>query len=158
MGVTLGYHRLREFRWNDLHFFLRQKLLGDNIIAYNYRHRCQLDEQTDSTRLSAVSLCYAVVGQLSSAPARSNVVYRVVTKALSSMGRRQAGQPGEIQRTLHVYCLSMHGMSGEKAIISNLISGMAGRTWKLCEMLCNLSMLRDRPAKRFARRHRSACY
>jgi hypothetical protein len=38
----------------------------------------------------------------------------------------------------------MHGMSGEKAIISNLISGMAGRTWKLCEMLCNLSMLGDR--------------
>jgi lipopolysaccharide biosynthesis protein len=38
MGVTLGYHRLREFRWNDLHFFLRQKLLSDNIIAYNYRH------------------------------------------------------------------------------------------------------------------------
>jgi len=38
MGVTLGYHRLREFRWNDLHFFLRQRLLGDNIIAYNYRH------------------------------------------------------------------------------------------------------------------------
>jgi len=39
----------------------------------------------------------------------------------------------------------MHGMSGEKAIISNLISGMAGRTWKLCEMLCNLSTLGDRP-------------
>jgi len=39
----------------------------------------------------------------------------------------------------------MHGMSGEKAIISNLISGMAGRIWKLCEMLCNPSMLGDRP-------------
>ena len=105
MGVTLGYHRLREFRWNDLHFFLRQKLLGDNIIAYNYRHRCQLDEQTDSTRLSAVSLCYAVVGQLSSAPERSNVVYRIVTKALSSMGRRQAGQPGEIrEHSTYIVC------------------------------------------------------
>ena len=48
-------------------------------------------------------------------------------------------------RTLHVYCLSMRGMSGEKAIILNLISGMAGRTWKLCEMLCNPSMDGDRP-------------
>jgi hypothetical protein len=38
----------------------------------------------------------------------------------------------------------MHGMSGPKAIISNLTSGMAGRTWKLCEMLCNPSMLGER--------------
>ena len=39
LGARLGYHRLREFRWNDLHFFLRRKLLGDDDIhAHNYRH------------------------------------------------------------------------------------------------------------------------
>ena len=42
----------------------------------------------------------------------------------------------------------MHGMSGEKAIISNLISGMAGRTWKLYEMLCNPPMLGNWPPER----------
>ena len=38
LGARLGSHRLREFRWNDLHFFLRQKLLGDDINVQNYRH------------------------------------------------------------------------------------------------------------------------
>ena len=38
LGPRLGCHRLREFRWNDLHFFLRRKLLGDDINAHNYRH------------------------------------------------------------------------------------------------------------------------
>jgi len=38
LGARLGSHRLREFRWHDLHFFLRQKLLGDDINAHSYRH------------------------------------------------------------------------------------------------------------------------
>jgi len=38
LGTRLGSHRLREFRWNDLHFFLRQKLLGDEINVQDYRH------------------------------------------------------------------------------------------------------------------------
>jgi lipopolysaccharide biosynthesis protein len=37
LPARLGSHRLREFRWNDLHFFLRRKLLGNDIYAYNYR-------------------------------------------------------------------------------------------------------------------------
>ena len=37
----------------------------------------------------------------------------------------------------------MLGMSGQKAIISSPTSGMAGRTWKLCEMLCNWRKLAD---------------
>src|SRR6266550_3474665 len=58
---------------------------------------CQLDEQTDSTKLSAVSLCYSVVGQLSSASAKSNRVYRVVTKAFSSLAGRDPREADEIQ-------------------------------------------------------------
>jgi lipopolysaccharide biosynthesis protein len=38
LGSTLGSRRLRESRWNDLRFFLRRKLLRDDIIARNYRH------------------------------------------------------------------------------------------------------------------------
>ena len=38
VGARLGSHRLREFQWNDLRFFLRRKLLGDEIIAHSYRH------------------------------------------------------------------------------------------------------------------------
>jgi hypothetical protein len=57
---------------------------------------CQLHEQADSTRLSAVSLCYSVVGQLSSASAKSNRVYRVVTQAFPSMAGRDACKTDEV--------------------------------------------------------------
>jgi hypothetical protein len=58
---------------------------------------CQLNEQTDSTKLSAVSLCYSVVGQLSPASAKSNRVCRVVTKAFSSLAGRDTHEADEIQ-------------------------------------------------------------
>src|SRR5882724_8339075 len=58
---------------------------------------CQLDEQTDSTKLSAVSLCYSVVGQLSSASEKSNRVYRIVTKAFSSLAGRDPREADEVQ-------------------------------------------------------------
>src|SRR5580765_205083 len=58
---------------------------------------CQFDEQTDSAKLSAVSLCYSVVGQLSSASAKSNCVCRVVTKAFSSLAGRDPGEADEGQ-------------------------------------------------------------
>src|SRR5438093_12438631 len=58
---------------------------------------CQLDEQTDSTKLSAVSLCYSIVGQLPSPSAKSNRVCRVVTKAFSSWAGRDPRQADEIQ-------------------------------------------------------------
>src|SRR5882724_7576356 len=58
---------------------------------------CQRDEQTDSTKLSTVSLCYSVVGQLSPSSAKSNRVYRVVTKAFSSVAGRHPRQVDEIQ-------------------------------------------------------------
>jgi len=38
LGARLGSHRFMEFRWNDLHFFLRRKLFGNDINAHNYRH------------------------------------------------------------------------------------------------------------------------
>ena len=37
-GATGIASALREFRWNDLRFFLRRKLLGDDINVHNYRH------------------------------------------------------------------------------------------------------------------------
>src|SRR5262249_7214267 len=37
LGPRLGCHPLREFRWNDLSFFLRRKLLDEDIYAHNYR-------------------------------------------------------------------------------------------------------------------------
>ena len=37
-GATLGSRGLRHSRWNDLRFFLRRKLLGDDIGARNYGH------------------------------------------------------------------------------------------------------------------------
>jgi lipopolysaccharide biosynthesis protein len=38
LGAPLGSRRLRQSRWNDLHFFLRRKLLGDDITAHSYCH------------------------------------------------------------------------------------------------------------------------
>jgi len=38
-------------------------------------------------------------------------------------------------------------MSGQKAIISSPISGMAGRTWKLYGKLCDQSTAGDRPTQ-----------
>jgi lipopolysaccharide biosynthesis protein len=38
LGAPLGSRRLRQFRWNDLHFFLRRNLLGDDITVQSYRH------------------------------------------------------------------------------------------------------------------------
>jgi hypothetical protein len=58
---------------------------------------CQLDDQTDSTKLSAVSLCYSVLGQLSPASAKSNRVYRIVTKAFSSLAGQDPREADEIQ-------------------------------------------------------------
>jgi lipopolysaccharide biosynthesis protein len=37
-GATLGSRGLRHSRWNDLRFFLRRKLLGDDIGARHYGH------------------------------------------------------------------------------------------------------------------------
>jgi lipopolysaccharide biosynthesis protein len=38
LGAPLGLRRLRQFRWNDLYFFLRRNLLGSDITVQNYRH------------------------------------------------------------------------------------------------------------------------
>ena len=40
LGMLLSLRRLklRQWRWNDLRFFLRRKLLSDNINVQNYRH------------------------------------------------------------------------------------------------------------------------
>jgi len=38
MLLSLRRLRLRQWRWNDLRFFLRRKLLDDNINVQNYRH------------------------------------------------------------------------------------------------------------------------
>ena len=38
LGAPLGSRWLGQSRWNDLRFFLRRKLVGDDIIAHNYRH------------------------------------------------------------------------------------------------------------------------
>jgi len=38
MLLSLRRLRLRQWRWNDLRFFLRRKLLSDNINVQNYRH------------------------------------------------------------------------------------------------------------------------
>ena len=40
LGMLLSLRRLRlgQWRWNDLRFFLRRKLLDDNINVQNYRH------------------------------------------------------------------------------------------------------------------------
>jgi lipopolysaccharide biosynthesis protein len=37
LGPTLGSRRLRQFRWNDLYFFLRRRLFGDDTRVHNYR-------------------------------------------------------------------------------------------------------------------------
>src|SRR5947207_4949510 len=38
LGAPLGSRRLRQSRWNDLHFFLRRKFLGDDTNVQNYSH------------------------------------------------------------------------------------------------------------------------
>jgi lipopolysaccharide biosynthesis protein len=38
LGAPLGLRGLRQSRWNDVRFFLRRKLLADDISAHNYRH------------------------------------------------------------------------------------------------------------------------
>src|SRR4051794_40255927 len=58
---------------------------------------CQLYEHTDSTKLFAVSVCYSLVGQLSSASAKSNRVCRVFTKAFPALGRQNPREADEVQ-------------------------------------------------------------
>jgi len=38
LWTPLGSRRLRQSHWDDLRFFLRRKLLGDDISARHYRH------------------------------------------------------------------------------------------------------------------------
>lgn len=38
LGATLRSRRLRQSRWNDLGFFFRRRLFGDDINAQDYRH------------------------------------------------------------------------------------------------------------------------
>src|SRR6266508_1519503 len=59
---------------------------------------CQLVVQTVSTKLSAVSLCYSVVGQLSSASAKSVRTCRVVTKVFSSLAARHSREADAVQK------------------------------------------------------------
>jgi hypothetical protein len=84
-------------------FFSSPKNLRQQYQRAKLSSSCQLHEQTDSTRLSAVSLCYSVVGQLSSASAKSNRVYRIVTEAFPSMAGRDACKTGEVsEQATHI--------------------------------------------------------
>jgi lipopolysaccharide biosynthesis protein len=38
LGIPLGWRRRPQFQWNDLRFFLRRKLFGDDIQAFSYRN------------------------------------------------------------------------------------------------------------------------
>ena len=157
MGVTLGYHRLREFRWNDLHFFLRQKLLGDNIIAYNYRH---------------------VVSSMSRRIQPDYLRFPCVMPSWDNSPRRRRGPMLFIEsspKLFHQWVVARLANLAKSANTPRILFVNAWNEWgegnhlepdqrygrsyleALRDALQSVDA-RDRPAKRFARRHRSACY
>src|SRR6476646_5335934 len=90
---------------------------------------CQLDDQTDSTKLPAISLCYSVLGQLSSASAKSNRICRVVTKAFSSLAGRDTGEADEVQdyaSDIVRQCVELVGRRQSSLALSTVRQGIPG--------------------------------